>query len=313
MEVVSVNSIGSIAVAGKVTEKDLENACRAAVVTTIREDQFILHVIPTNYRVDGMKNHQPPIGKKGIKLEVETHIVSVPEAIVGAIAGELSAQGLQVAGFMANSITGAEALIADQDQGSCLVLDIGAGLTDLVLYRQGAIHRSASVPLGGDYVTHDIMQGFEVNRTQAEAIKRRYSGLNIRLLGQGAMLDCTEYGCPNRQISYDFLYKVIECRVQEIVALLHEYLEPELSKNPAERVLLTGGSSMLPSFAENIDKIFGIPVSMMRPEGLPLEYAHPSNVVCFGMLNYAASLSPVTKRKSSGGWQSVLKTIKRFI
>ena len=174
----------------------------------------------------------------------------------------LAAKGIHTAGIFANSIACAASLAVTADEADFLVMDIGAGLTDLVLYSEGKVVVSASLPLGGDYITNDIAQGVGVTRPHAEEIKHYYARLNKRLLRQEVMLDCNDYGTTDKQVSYDHLHNIVESRVEEIVSIIYGYLEPSLSSYSVKKILLTGGCSLLPSISEGVNRTFEVPVQL---------------------------------------------------
>lgn len=311
LDISAQNSIGSVAPSsGTVTNTDIERACRAATIVAVPDDQRILHVLPIGYWLDGKPENETPLGKKGGRLEVESHIVSVPRRLVDELISALAAKHLTVASVFANAVVGAAAVA---DNPSCLVMDVGAGLTDLALYSGGKIVLSASVPLGGDYVTGDIMQGLEVERLHAEEIKRYYAKLARDLTGREIVLDCNDYGTTDKNIEYDFLHKIVESRIEEIVSLLFAYVEPALARYGAEKILLTGGSSLLPSIGEWTGRIFGRSVQLARPgTNLPAEYTHPALAAGVGVIEYAACLAPPEPERS-GGLKSFFNKIKQYV
>jgi cell division protein FtsA len=312
MDISSANNIGSIAPSspGTITGQDVERACRAAAVVTMSEGQRIMHVLPTGYWVDGEKLVEKPLGRSGARLEVETHIVTVPETNVDEFINALAVKGIHITDVFANAVVAAEVLAATVEEPDYLVMDIGAGITNLALFSGDKIRMSAFVPLGGDYITNDIAQGIGVSQVHAEEIKRYYARLNKRLRGHDVILDCNDYGTTDKQVSYDFLNTIVESRIEEIVAMIHSYLEPALSRYSITRIVLTGGAAMLPSICETLDRVFGVPVSLISPEELPPEYAHPSNVACFGILRYAAGMSTTEPVSGNGSWRLLFKKLK---
>lgn len=301
------NSLGSVALSGAVAAGDIERACRAAAIVAVPDDHRVLHVLPTGHWLDG-RPEADPIGKTGGRLEVEAHIVSLPRPPLDELTRAITARGLTVAGLYANAVVLPAAVAGPQP--SCLVVDLGAGLADIALVSGGKHVMTASVPLGGDYVTGDIAHGLGVSAVHGEEIKRYYAKLDPGLAGQGVILDCNDYGTTDKQIPYDFLATIVESRVEEIVALLHGYIEPALARYGADHILLTGGSSLLPSFSRWTEKVFGLPVRPTRPV-LPEEYAHPANAACLGLIEYAVRQAPAGRE--SGPLRSFFKKLKEFI
>ncbi len=311
LDITAQNSIGSVAPAGGlVTGAEIERTCRASASVAVPEDHRILHVLPIDYWLDGHPESEDPTGKNCSRLEVETHIVSAPRPVVDELIDYLAAQRIAVASVCSNAIVGAQAVV---DSDSCLLVDMGAGLTDLALFSGGKIVLSASVPLGGDYITNDIMQGLNISRLHAEEIKRYYAKLDKALGGRDVMLDCNDHGTTDKQINYDFLQNIVESRVEEIVSLLHAYVEPAMNRYGAEKILLTGGSSLLPSVGDWIGKTFVRPVVPVKPGAdLAAEYAHPALATGYGLIRHAARHAPAG-RENTGLLRSFLNKIKHYI
>ncbi len=313
MEIISLQHVGSIAPISQegITQEDIQRVCRAAVLAIVSKEQQVLHALPTCFWVDKQKQSGLPIGYKGTCLEAETHIVTVPKIIIDELVAAVQDVGIEITGIVANAIVGAQVVVPTGAQ-QCLFMDIGAGTTELVLYRDGQIWLSASLPLGGDYITRDIMQGVGISQTHAEEVKRYYAKLDRNLRGQDVVLDCNDYGTTDKQVPYDFLYNIVESRVDEIVYLVHDYLKPSLTEVSIDQIFVTGGCSALPSIIENIEKTFGVIVHTAMPEQLSPEYAYSSNTACYGIMCHAAKHLPHAETLEHSTWNLVLNKIKRF-
>ena len=107
MDIAGINNTGSVAISGLVAENSIEQACRAALVTSITDDRYILHVLPTDYWVDGRKTYSP-LGMGGRRLDVKAHIVTGGEPGIKKLFAALETAGVPVAGIMANSVVGSQ-------------------------------------------------------------------------------------------------------------------------------------------------------------------------------------------------------------
>lgn len=306
------NSIGKIApiTSGIVTSDDVERACKAAAFAVADNDYEILHVFSTRESAI----------KPGAALEVEAHIISAPKVIVQGLTQALAETGINLNGIVANGIVAAEAMRKElpDERNNFIFMDIGAGTADVVIYVGGKLSSSISLPLGGDYITHDLMQGLSVNRVHAEEIKRYYSRLSPDLHNQGVVLDCNDYGTTDKHISFDFLYDIIESRVDEIVALLYDSVKPLLDKHlngqTLECIYLTGGSGTMPSMGSCIAKVFQIYTETIKPAQLADEYAQATNTVCYGIISHGAKLAtsePVAEGCSA--WSVFIRKAKKLL
>lgn len=308
----SANSIGSVQsfAVGAITAEDVQRAYKAAA-GSVAAGKRVLHVLPGAFFLDGEEMEGEPVGQSGTLLAAETHVVTVSDTEAGELTTALAAKGIHTLGIFANSIVCAESLADTADEEDFLVMDVGAGVSDLVLYSRGKIVLSASLPLGGDYITGDIALGVGVTGPHAEEIKHYYARLNKNLLRQEVILDCNDYGTTDKHVAYDHLHNIVESRVEEIVAILFDYIEPHLSSYSIRKILLTGGSALLPSIRESVNKAFAAPAQLAKPDRLPPEYAHPANSSCYGILCHAAKDS--SAKQPEGAWRSFIRKMKDFI
>lgn len=311
----SFNSVGSIAPLSPkaITKQDIDRVCRSAVLSGIPEGLAVLHVLPLTFWVDKQKQNAVPIGIKGDCLEAEVLVVTVPEVAINELTTAIKSKGIHVNGIVANAVVCAQALLPDVGKISGMVIDIGAGTTDIAIFRNGNICYTASIPLGGNYITRDIMQALGISEQHAEGIKRYYSRLDSSLRGQAVTLDCNDYGTTDKHISYDFLANVIESRVEEIVFLIQEYVKDLIADNPLDELFFTGGCAAMPSFVTSLEKCFGLEVRIPMPKELSTEYAYSSNIACYGIMSYAAQNAIIVENNPTVNyWESLLIKIKRL-
>jgi len=313
-QITAVNGVGSIAPLrpNNITLDDMSRVYRAATLVAVPDDQEVLHVLPQKIFVDKQRRDSLPLHEKGSHLEVEAHIVSIPKLVLNSLVNSIERLGINVIGVVANSIALTEN-IASVLTDNCLFMDIGAGTTELVLYQERHIVLSASLSLGGNYITSDIMQGLSICWDHGEEIKKYYAKLDKQLRGQEIVLDCNAYNTADKHIPYDFLNDIIESRICEIVYLIHDYLKIVLAKNKVEKVFLAGGCGAMPSFVQNIEATFGIPVEIVIPQGVSLEYISPGNTTCYGILKYAAKKIPKTQIVPDNNvWCLLMSKCKKF-
>lgn len=162
---------------GEVTWNDLERVLDAAKAVAIPADQRILHAIPREYVLDdsqeGIRN---PVGMTGVRLEVHAHLVVCAQSAAANIIKCVHKCGLQVDDLVLSSLGSAVAVLtSDERELGVVLVDIGAGTTDLAVYVHGAICHTASLPIAGDHVTNDIAHMLRTPTPEAEQIKVRYA------------------------------------------------------------------------------------------------------------------------------------------
>lgn len=306
-------SMGSVApVDSSMTkQQDVQRVCQAASLAVGRSDAAIIHVIPQEFYIDHQKVTDP-LNKCCECLEVKAHVLSLSNYTYSAFEEAFQDKGIELVNIVSNAVVTEKAQV-DSSEMNYYYMDIGAGTVDVLARVDGQVHLVASFPFGGDYITSDIMQGLSVERNHAEGIKRYYSKLQSELYGQNVVLDCNDYGTTDKHIPFDFLSRIIESRVEEIIHLLREHLLGINTNLKAESIFLTGGCSSLPSIKKEMEKVFGIPVKITEVSGLPFEYAYAENAACYGIIRHAFQnvQEKSIQQSPNSTWSSVLKTIKK--
>src|SRR5690606_38383181 len=130
---------------GEVTWQDLDRVLDAAKAVAIPADQRILHAIPREYVLDdsqeGIRN---PVGMTGVSLEVHAHLVTCAQSAAQNISKCVQRCGLQVDDLILSSLGSSVAVLtADERELGVVLVDMGAGTTDIAVFVQGAICHTA--------------------------------------------------------------------------------------------------------------------------------------------------------------------------
>lgn len=171
----SLNSRGVVAVAGsdnEIGEDDVRRVTEAARAISIPSSREIIHVIPRDFIVDSQEGIKDPVGMTGVRLEVETHIISGAATSMRNLVKCIQQVGVDVEDLVFSGMASAESTLTDTEKelGVALV-DIGGGTTDVCLFIDGSIAHSVVLPIGGKNITNDIAIGLRGSLESAETIK----------------------------------------------------------------------------------------------------------------------------------------------
>ena len=123
----------------------------------IPQGQDVLHVIPIGYHVDGMTGVRNPVGLFGSQVEVEAHVVLGDSTVLKNTVKAVETGKATVKSLVLQSLASAEAtLTGDEREMGAVLVDIGAGTTDVIIYRQGNPWYSTIIPVGGFQLTKDL-------------------------------------------------------------------------------------------------------------------------------------------------------------
>lgn len=250
--ITGMNSKGVIAISAanrEITTDDRFRVEEAATIVQLPPNREIIQVFAKNYRLDGQDNIKDPVGMHGVRLEVDTHIVSAATPNLRNL--DMALEKAQVAphNHTLSSLAAAEAVLTrQQKEAGTVLIDIGAGTTNLVVIEDGEVQHVAILPIGGAYITNDLAIGLKTDLDVAEAVKIHHA----TLLGQPAKRDIRiKVNNQDHLFKAEDVAMITEARVEE----LFEYINKELTrihrayKLPGG-VVIVGGTAKLPGLKE---------------------------------------------------------------
>ena len=316
-----LNSSGMVAVKDKeVTSADVARVVETAKAINISSDQRLLLVEPQEFVIDG-QDVKEPIGMSGIRLEAKIHIVTGAQSAAENIIKCVRRCGLEVEQLMLNPLASSQAVLTDDERElGVVVVDIGAGTTDVAIFTGGAIRHTAVIPIAGDLITSDIAMALRTPTKDAEDIKVE-SGYATQLLADPeAQVEVPGLGDRSpRMLSKQALAGVIEPRVEEIFSLVQQVIrESGYEEVLSSGIVLTGGSVVMPGMVELGEDIFLKPVRRGIPKyssALADMVAQPRAATVMGLLEEArlARMRGFKVAHKSGSVQSAFGRFKDFI
>lgn len=289
----SFNSNGIVAIHNQeVTPDDIERVIDAAKAVVIPMDQKIIHILPQEFIVDGQIGIQEPLGMSGVRLEAKAHVVTGSISLTHNIEKCIERSELEAEEIVLESVAaGFSVLTEDEKQLGVCLLDIGAGTTDIVVFVDGGVRHTATLPVAGDQVTNDIAVAFRTPTQSAESLKIQYACALPHLAKKEETIEIASLGDrAQRSIARVKLAQVIEPRFEELFSLaqaeLRRYgLEPFLNSG----IVLTGGSARMEGVIELAEQVFHMPVRLGVPRnmtGLADVVRNPMYSVAVGLLQY---------------------------
>jgi cell division protein FtsA len=294
--IVSFNNRGAVELPenrDEIDEGDLEEVKQNANEISIPEQNALLHTIIQHYYVDGQDGVLMPIGMLGHKLEADYHIVHGIRTRVQNAIRCVKEIPLEVEDVVINSLASAQVVVSQNQKNlGVLVIDMGGGTIDYLVYVDGAIKQSGVLPVGGDHITNDISMGLRIPVARAERLKvdEGSATLGNCLPGETIFLG-PEPGFAGREIERETLNTIIHFRLRETFDLLKRQLdtEPYLRYLGAGAVL-TGGCSLIHGINHLAEDVLGVPVQPAQPpilQGVTSALQNPQLSTALGLIKYA--------------------------
>ncbi len=267
-----LNSHGIVAVKDKeVKETDVLRVIDAAKAVAIPLDREVIHVLPQEYIIDDQDGIKEPIGMSGVRLEAKVHIVTAAVTSAQNIIKCANRCGLNVNDIVLQPLASGEAVLSnDEKELGVVLVDMGGGTTDLVVYSEGAVIHTGVLTLGGNHITNDVAVGLRTPAGEAERIKQKYGCCLSSMVQKDETIEVPSVGGRKpRILSRQILSEIIEPRVEEIFSLVkQQIILAGCEDRIASGVVITGGSTLLEGMPELVEQIFNIPVRRGAPRGI---------------------------------------------
>ena len=253
----------------------------------------VLHIIPMRYRLDGMAGVRNPTGLHTNELQVDAHIVRGKSVPMGNTVRALQTSKLRVEGLVAHALASGEGILtADEREMGVVAIDIGAGTIKIACYREGTPCFSSVIPVGGNQLTRDMAIALRAPYQMAEELKiERGHVLPEAIPSTDEIIMPATQVHPKRIVSRRELCEPLYLRSLQMLKLIQQELSQADTGTPlAGGVVLTGGGSRMPGFAEMTARGLGTQVRIGVPlwyAGLPESLRQPEYAAALGVLQWA--------------------------
>jgi len=252
----------------KISQEDIQRVLLAAKTINLPSNQEIFDVVPKEFIVDGVGGIKEPFGLEGVRLEAEVLALGGFSPYLKNTRQAILNSDLEILDLVLSPIAAARAILSEkQKELGVALIDIGAGVTNLIVFEEGNLTHLAVLPMGSGNITADIAIGLKTAIDTAENIKIKHGSCVFK--GRDTKGKINVEGEEALVFSQRFLTKIITDRVSEIFEQLNE----ELKKISREKLLpggivLIGGGAKLSKIVELAKKKFSLPCSLGRPKGV---------------------------------------------
>lgn len=288
---------------GEVADRDLTRVMNSSLSELAQPEDAILHAIPINFSVDGEQGIRDPRGMFGSRLGVDMHF-----ALAGIGPLRNLAHCVERCHLRINSATvspyaaGAAVLTEDEKDLGVTVIDMGAGITTVAIFRDNRLVHIDAIPVGGQSVTNDIARGLVTPMEAAERIKFLYGSALHGADDDEVMVPCPPMGAQDElhHQPKSLLTAIVRSRVEETFEMIATRIaDAGLEHYSGRRVVLTGGGAQLVGAAEVAELVFNKRIRIGKPVGilgLKETLAGPDFAVAAGILKlqFSENLEAIT-------------------
>lgn len=328
--ITSLNSHGVVAVADpdkEITHQDVTRVIDAARAVQLPSSREVLHVLPRGFIVDGQEGIVDPVGMTGVRLEVDTHLVTGGATAIRNHHKCVEELGVDIAGIAFGGLASSYATLSDTEKELGVILvDVGGGTTDVAIFIEGALSYSSVIPIGAINITKDIAAGLRISLESAEKIKVSLSQTPKTPVLPDAEaeaakkkpgeskddeVDLSHLGLPEemRTVSKKTLIDgIVRPRLNEIFTMVGlEIKRSGFGGMSPSGIVLAGGGALTVGAVEAARRNLAMPVHIAMPgriSGLIDEITSPAYATSVGLLLYGAKTG---KGDGGGGLSSLTR------
>lgn len=223
----------------KMTEKELSQAIKYEAKRYI---PVSLENMVLDWKVVGEENVSTKQGMGGTNMKVL--LTAAPKSLVNRYVNIFGETGLSLTGLETEAFALSRSLVGN-DNSPVLIVDIGAIASNIVIVENQVPVLSRAVDVGGKAVTNAIAQNLNISNDRAEQFKK-------------------DFGIKEGN---DQMPKIIKNSLSRVIVEIKNSLQLFAGKNSkkVEKMILSGGSSLVPGLEDYLSKEVGIKVFRGNP------------------------------------------------
>lgn len=293
----AIQSNGVVGINAKDQEIKTEDIRRSIDVAKNRElpqNTEVIHTLVQDFQVDSRSGIKDPIDMLAHRLDTRVLLVIGSSPIIQNQKKCVQKAGIQVQKVVLQSLADSDIVLSQEEKElGAIVINIGSGSTNCIVYQNGAPSYVCGLDIGGEAVTSDIAYMLQLPKAAAESIKISDGSCYSPNISPNEMIITPAVGGkPSIRIPKREMAKVIEARMAELFSLLKQHFEENgISGVFGSGIVLVGGGSLLSGVTELAAEIFRLPARIGFPEainGLDRMYIDPRYSTVLGLLKNEA-------------------------
>ena len=281
----------------EISEEDAQDVVKNAKAINISAESHVIHAIRQHFLVDGQEGITNPVGMLGARVEVDVHVIHGNRNRLQNAVRAVKGLQLEVDDIVFNGLASALALLTnEQKELGSLVIDMGGGTTEYVVYANGIIKHTGVLAVGGDHVSNDLAYGLKIPLGRAEQVKVDQGSALLDDSVKGQTLNySTDLGLPLKPVNLEHLRRIMSLRLEEIFQLIGQDLEQAGALDYVRAgVFICGGGARIPQVAKLAEQVLRVPASIGRTNSISglkcaldqPEFANAIGLVKFGSFHH---------------------------
>ena len=280
--------------------KDVNSAMMLVKDIELPDNKTIIDIVPEQFILEDGKVVSDPIGCLSSNFTVNAEIILADKDYVKQLHQIFKKVDLEMDGIIPVALAERNFILDSNElNDNVMLLDIGAGNTEIGIFDGNKFVYTNTIPLGGDSITNDIAVVLDISKEEAEKLKKQY-GLALKSFidnDNDIILNTCNGLSKTRTIKSSELIEVIEARIEEIFSLINKDITSQANKSKINNVILTGQGITNINKSDVAGKIaLNIPVKMST--GRLISTIKPRYRTAYALVRYIAA-RPFAKSVSS--------------
>lgn len=304
-----------------ISTKDVSSAIMQIKDIEIPSDKVLIDIVPDKFILDNGSVVDDPIGNLSSTFTLRANNILVDKEYVKELSTIFKKISIEIDGLIP-IVLAERSLVLDTNElnDNVLLLDIGAGNTDIGVFENSSFLYTNTILLGGNNITSDIAIVLNISIEEAERLKRQYAlALKSFIDNDNTIILNTYKGEEkNKSIKSSELIEIIEARVEEIFSLVNKNLIAQGLKAKINNVILTGQGITNINKSDVAGKIIlNIPVKIAT--GRFISTINHDYRTAFAIVKYVAAKpfartvsSSIDTKTDSNFFKNFLEKIKDF-
>ena len=297
-----------------ISVRDVQNAIMQVKDIEVPEGQNLIDIVPDKITLENGTVVTDPVGSLSSNFTISAQVILADRDYVRQLSNIFKKAGLEIDGIVPTTLAERN-LVLDTNElhDNIMLLDIGAGNTDIGVFEGSTFLYTNSIPLGGDTLTNDIALVLNISEEEADKLKRQY-GLALKSFidnDNDIILNTRKDNNKNKIIKSSELIEIIEARIEEMFSIINKDITNHGLKQKINNVILTGQGIVNINKSDVAGKInLNIPVKIST--GRAISTVKPAYRTSYALVRYIAA-RPFAKTVASNidtqNDENILKTI----
>jgi cell division protein FtsA len=302
---------------GIISTSEIRNLIHQAHIQGTSLDRVALETMVSRYIADDNIEVDNPLRMHARKLFVELMMISGLANNVNNLKKVISQAGFAVSDIVVDILADNIAVLSKENsEDNFAIVNIGSSLTQIAVYRSSRIDFFKIIKSAGNKITEAISKSLNVSFEYAEELKKRYGCEYLITEDKQDVVLRADDGSFNT-IDKSLITKATAKGLLEVFNEVNEALKSRgLSVNSLDRIILTGGSALMDSIIETLQKSFKVAITVGQPKGFNVanELISPQWATCLGVAKRSL-IEPayVPKHKKPSSTNYILEKFRDFL